>query len=78
MRKINVLEWPPYLSQIENIWGLLAEELNKKDINTQTDLISEIQNAWDQLSQEMIDNWIDSMSGRIMECIKNEEDRINY
>ena len=80
-KKLNVLEWPPYspdLSPIEKIWGILAEQLNKKDINTQAELISEIENAWEQLSQLTIDNWIDFMPGRIMKCIKNEGDRINY
>ena len=51
---------------------ILAEQLNKKDINTIADLISEIENAWEQLNQETIDNWIDYMPRRIMECIKNE------
>ena len=80
-KRVNVWEWPPCspdLSSIENIWGILAEQLNKKDINAQADLISEIENAWEHLSQETIDNWIDSMPGRIMKCIKNEWDRINY
>ena len=36
--------------------GILDEQLNKKDMNTQTDLISEIENAWEKLSQEIIDN----------------------
>ena len=58
--------------------GILAKQLNKKDINTQADLISEIENAEKHLSQETIDNWIDSMPGQIMECIKNNGDRINY
>ena len=51
---------------------ILAEQLNKKDINNKADLISEIENAWEQLNIETIDNWIDSMPGRILEWIKNE------
>ena len=51
---------------------ILAEQLDKKDINNKADLISEIENAWEQLNTETIDNWIDSMPGRILECIKNE------
>ena len=58
--------------------GIFAKQLNKNDINTQDDLISEIENAWEQLNQETIENWIDSISGRIMEYINNERDRINY
>ena len=58
--------------------GIFAKQLNKNDINTQDDLISEIENAWEQLNQETIENWIDSISGQIMECINNERDRINY
>ena len=53
-KKVNVLEWPPYspdLSTIKNIWRILAEQLSKKDINTQADLISEIENEWEHLSQ---------------------------
>ena len=51
---------------------ILVEQINKKDINNKADLISEIENALEQLNQETIDNWIDSMPGLILECIKNE------
>ena len=64
------------MSLIENIWGILAEQLIKKSINTQAHLISEIENSWEHLSRETIDNWIDSMPERIMEWIKNEGDWI--
>ena len=50
--------------------GILAEQLNKKDMNTQTDLISEIENAWEKLSQEIIDNWFDSIPGKLCSVLR--------
>ena len=73
-KKVNVLEWSPYspdLSPIKTFGNISRTVKLKKDINTKADLISEIENAWEQLNQETFDNWIDSMPGRIMQCIKN-------
>ena len=79
--KIVALEWPPYspdLNPIENICGIMVGKLRKKIISTQSELIELVNQEWEKIDQEQIDNWIDSMSGRIIEWIDHDEDRIKY
>ena len=79
--KIVALEWPPYspdLNPIENIWGIMVGKLRKKNISTQSELIELVNQEWEKIDQEQIDNWIDSMSGRIIEWIDHDGDRIKY
>ena len=44
----------------------------------QSDLMQTIKSAWDEIDQEVIENCIDSMSGRINNCISINGDKINY
>ena len=79
--KIVALEWPPYsqdLNPIENIWGIMVAKLRKKNISTQSELIELVNQEWEKIDQEQIDNWIDSMSGRIIEWIDHDGDKIKY
>ena len=79
--KIVALEWPRYspdLNPIENIWGIMAGKLRKKNISTQFEVIELVNQEWKKIDQEQIDNWIDSMSGRIIEWIDHDGDRIKY
>ena len=79
--KIATLEWPPYspdLNPIENIWGIMVGKLRKKNISSQSELIELVNHEWKEISQEQIDNWIDSMPGRIIEWIDQDGDRIKY
>ena len=80
-QKIATLEWPPYspdLNPIENIWGIMVEKLRKKNISSQSELIELVNHEWKEISQEQIDNWIDSMPGRIIEWIDQDGNRIKY
>ena len=69
-KKIDFIDWPPYspdLNPIENVWSMIAQELNGKNIQTQAGLFEEIEKAWEKLDQNKIDNAIDSIPGRIMD-----------
>ena len=69
-KKADFIDWPPYspdLNPIENVWSMIAQELNGKNIHTQARLFEEIEKAWERLDQNKIGNAIDSISGRIMD-----------
>ena len=68
--KIATLEWLPYftdLSPIENILRIMVGKLRKKNISTQSEFKELVNQEWEKIDQEQIDNWIDSMSSRIIE-----------
>ena len=80
-KKIDYIDWPPYspdLNPIENVWSMIAQELNGKNIQTQAGLFEEIEKAWEKLDQNKIDNAIDSIPGRIMDWISKEGDKTGY
>ena len=56
----------------------MVEKLSKKNILRQSELIELVSQEWEKIDQEKIDNWIDSMSGRIIEWIDHDGDRIKY
>ena len=56
----------------------MVGKLRKKNISSQSELIELVNHEWKEISQEQIDNWIDSMPGRIIEWIDQDGDRIKY
>ena len=56
----------------------MVGKLRKKNISTQSELLELVNQEWEKIDQEQIDNWIDSMSGRIIEWIDYDGDRIKY
>ena len=58
--------------------GNYGWKIKKKNISTQSELIELVNQEWEKIDQEQIDNWIDSMSGRIIEWIDHDGDRIKY
>ena len=69
-KKVYFIDWPPYspdLNPIENVWSIIAQELNEKNIQTQAGLFEEIEKAWERLDQNKIGNYIDSIPSRIMD-----------
>ena len=79
--KITILEWPQYLpdlNPIENIWRIMVGKLRKKNISTKSELIELVNKEWEKIDQEQIDNWIDSMSCRIVKWIDHDGGRIKY
>ena len=69
-KKVDFIDKPSYspdLNPIENVWSMITQELNGKNIQTQAELFKEIEIAWERLDQNKIDNAIDSIPGRIMD-----------
>ena len=55
----------PDLNPIPSVWRLMVRKIKSKDIITQSDLIEAVKSTWDEIDQEVIENYIDSMPGRI-------------
>ena len=55
---IERIVWPersPDLNQIENIWGIVKNELDKSKVNKWVDIIEAIQEIWKELDQDIIE-----------------------
>ena len=80
-KKDDFIEWSPYspdLNSIENVWSMITQELNGKNIQTQAGLFEEIEKGRERLNQNKIENAIDSIPGRIMDWISKEGDKTGY
>ena len=55
----------------------MVREIKSKDIMTQSDLIEAVKYSWDEIDQKVIDNYIDSMFGKINYFIFTNCDKIN-
>ena len=80
---IEVMEWPPYssdLNPIENLWALLKKEVYKvypdldllqgKGDEAETQLFQILQRAWMNIRKQIIDGLISSMPRRCAAVIK--------
>lgn len=67
-----MLDWPSYspdLNPIENIRGLLKDNIIKKGIRSLAVAQEEVVQFWGTLSHDFLHNLIDSMPRRIEACI---------
>ena len=79
--KFDRLEWPPYspdLNPIENIWGIVKQEVNKYDLLKISDVIAKVKTVWSEIDQEMIKHCIENMPIRLNKWIEASGDWINY
>ena len=79
--KFDSLEWPPYspdLNPIENIWGIVKQEVNKYDLLKISDVIAKVKTVWSEIDQEMIKHCIENMPIRLNKWIESSGDWINY
>ena len=79
--RIKRIEWParsPDLNPIENIWGIVKNELDKRKVNKRVEIIEAIQEISKELDQDIIRNCADSMTGRILKWIKMKGDKTGY
>ena len=56
----------------------MVGNFRKKNISTQSELIELVNQEWEKIDQKQIDNWIDSMTGWIIEWIDHDGDKIKY
>ena len=75
------LPWPSYspdLNPIENLWGVLKNNIRKRQPHTTEDLRNIIEEEWEALDDNYVKNLCLSIHNRIDMCIENEGARINY
>ena len=67
-------QWPgnsPDLNPIENLWGYLQEELNKREpAKTISDLKMQLESAWEALQPSFLQALVNGMPERFKTCIE--------
>ena len=59
--KFDRLELPPYspdLNPIENVWGIVKQQVNKCDLSKISEVKAKVKEIWSELDQEVIENVI--------------------
>lgn len=80
-RNWKVSDWPansPDLNPIENIWGIMKKEIEKKRPKDIIQLEQEIKNSWENIPSSYLVNLIGSMKTRIFKCIELKGDITGY
>jgi transposase len=77
----EVMDWPsnsPDLNPIENLWGLVKRNVEKRKPRNLDDLEEFMIEEWDLISDEIINNLVNSMRKRCEEVIKVNGERIKF
>lgn len=77
----KVLEWPansPDLNPIENIWGIVKTNVEKRKPQNLGDLESFLVEEWDAVPETTLKNAVQSMRKRCELVIENNGDHIDY
>jgi transposase len=78
---IDVMEWPassPDLNPIENLWGILKMNVDKRKPTTKDELLTAAKEEWTKIPFKTIRACIDSMNNRLKLVIDGEGKHINY
>jgi transposase len=76
-----VIDWPansPDLNPIENLWGIVKRNVEKRRPKNLEDLETFMVEEWARIPDGVLKLLIDSMPGRCDAVIKGEGERINY
>jgi hypothetical protein len=80
--EVTTLDWPagsPHHNPIENIWGIMAKEINTKILpQNRQELIQSISDTWGQISVDCVQRTVLSMPRRIQMVIDANGDTIKY
>jgi hypothetical protein len=75
-------DWPsnsPDLNPIENVWGLMAREIQKLYPRNKEDLKKYIRAIWRKVATKgLCERLVESMPNRLQEVIAREGSKINY
>ena len=80
---IPLLDWParsPDLNPIENLWGILAQNVfkNGRQYQSVLELKIEIERQWNEINDDILKNLINSMPQRIFQVINNSGGATKY
>ncbi|CAF3973982.1 unnamed protein product [Rotaria sp. Silwood1] len=72
---IECFPWPsssPDLNPIEHLWVHIKRELRKEPAKNLKELKQKIQLVWNSIRSDVTEKLVDSVSGRLQECIKQK------
>ena len=77
------MDWPaksPDLNPIENLWGILARRVyaHQRQFQNLIELHEFVLTAWDEISPEELENLVDSMQRRCLDCCFAKGDPTKY
>ena len=80
-QSVEAIPWPsasPDLNPIENLWKLLKDRVERKLPKTKEQLISATLVAWDEITMDTLQNLINSMQSRALQCQDRHGSAIGY
>ena len=78
---IQVLDWPsnsPDLNPIENLWGILKDNVEKRSPKSLSELGDAAMDEWKKIQAQTITNTIQSMSKRIQQVLERDGEKCDY